>query len=76
MRGIHRGEGALPTRAAGATNTNTYTGRADQARISFRHSKKTDDDYDNDNRSAYAPLTTSELEANKGRGGDVAPTEH
>jgi hypothetical protein len=49
---------------------------AGQAEISFRHFKKIDGDYDNDNRSAYAPLTTSELEANKGRGGDVAPTEH
>ena|GEM_PF-3726347 len=42
----------------GATNTNTYTGRAGQAKISFRHSKKIDGNYDNDNRSASAPLTT------------------
>ena len=58
-----------PTLAADATNTNTYTGRAGQAKISVRHSKKIDGDYDNDNRSASAPLTTSELQENKGRGG-------
>ncbi|HDR14633.1 MAG TPA: hypothetical protein ENN79_03935, partial [Desulfobacteraceae bacterium] len=50
-------------------DANTYTGRADQAKISFRHSKKIDDDYDNDNRSACAPLTTTELQASKGCGG-------
>jgi hypothetical protein len=76
MRGIHQRKGALPTRAAGATNTNTYTGRADQAKILFRHSKKIDGDYDNDNRSACAPLTTTELQASKGRGGDGGTTEH
>jgi len=58
------------------TNTNTYTGRAGQAKISFRQSKKIDDDYDNDNRSACAQLTTTELQANKGRGGDGGTTEH